>query len=587
MSSVTGEPLGRVAFGEHLELLHLFLAERDQIVERIQGLLNAQRMPIESLQDRARLSRVFEDCFFTLAAMPPRQSRLRGRLQESHWASGFRPRRMPGLHNDLVDAGEMMIRAFHLWRQTRWPGRNGRIRYAHTLFNLYVLRCLELLAMRLWDDGASGAGERLSQIQRLLGQLWRSSPADQPVLVRDARWLFPLAQSPTTDELAAYFDVSERIAGSLSQEDRIEIQAASVQMAGGHLRSQLLHCCTEKGVSIDEKDLVLSTRNSNALDFALLIQGLATLLEAYEEARERGDGDRRLRLAGAICQGVSPDPELFVNRLDLLGAYSMIEYLFIAADGEGRVAYTPMGERHVRLLQEYAARMRRSSKALLEDCARFRPVEGAYSPYGVIYGFSSNLTEHMALKTLQADADTRFSVEDVFVDGEDGAQKLAWVSGWRKLPHIDKEVQRQFDYPQQFAELIFERIERALRKRACDAGSDSASRTGRLFLQIANASAADSRAALCPELPARYLRSSDRQIAAAQRAQFHDERQLLRDRQEGMFMVSFETSGGWTALSKDILTEVLGAGRDARATGLPASAACVLSLMAPQLAILS
>ena len=31
----------------------------------------------------------------------------------------------------------MMIRGFHCWQQTRWPGRKGRMHYAHTLFNLY------------------------------------------------------------------------------------------------------------------------------------------------------------------------------------------------------------------------------------------------------------------------------------------------------------------------------------------------------------------------------------------------------------------------------------------------------------------
>ena len=68
-----------------------------------------------------------------------------------------------------------MIRGFHLWRQTRWPGRNGRVRYAHTLFNLYLIRCLELLSMRLWDAGSSSAGDRLSQVQGVLDQLWNIS----------------------------------------------------------------------------------------------------------------------------------------------------------------------------------------------------------------------------------------------------------------------------------------------------------------------------------------------------------------------------------------------------------------------------
>ena len=238
---------GQVPFQAHIELLQFFLAHRDDIVERIQGVLNAQRKPIEYLQDGSLLSRHFEDCFFTLTGVTHSQSRLRGQLEEAHWASGFRPRELPGLHNGLVDPAEMMIRGFHLWRQTRWPGRNGRVRYAHTLFNLYVIRCLELLSMRLWDAGSSSAGDRLSQVQGVLDQLWKTTPADQPVLVRDARWLIQMAQSPATDDLGAYFEVAEKIAETLSEEDRIEIHKAGVRMAAGHLRSQIRYYSTEEG----------------------------------------------------------------------------------------------------------------------------------------------------------------------------------------------------------------------------------------------------------------------------------------------------------------------------------------------------
>ena len=206
---VTGEHPGEVPFRAHVELLQTFLVHRDEIVDKIQELLNAQRRPSQYLQDGPLLSRHFEDCYFALTALTPDQSRLRGQLQQAHWASGFKPSAMPGMHNDLVDPGEMMVRGFHLWRQTRWPGRNGRARYAHTLFNSYLLRSLELLSMRLWDVGSGSASDRLAQIQGVLDQLWKSSPPDQPVFVRDARWLIPLAQSPTTDELAPYFEVAE------------------------------------------------------------------------------------------------------------------------------------------------------------------------------------------------------------------------------------------------------------------------------------------------------------------------------------------------------------------------------------------
>jgi hypothetical protein len=563
-----------VPFQAHVELLRWFLAQRGQVVERIHGLLNAQDKPLHYQQDRRTLARQVEDCFFTLPATSAQQLQLRGQLQAVHWASGFRPREMPEFPNDLVEPAEMMMRAFQLWRGTRWPGRNGRIRYAQTLFNLYLMRCLELLVLRLWDAGAASAGERLASVQGVLDELWKSSPADQPVLLRDARWLIPLAQSPTTDDLAPYFVVAEKVAGSLTAADRLEIHKATVLMAGGHLRSQLRHF-TMQGATLADASLVLSTRGTNALDFSMTIQGLVPMLKAYAQARSGGDRGRQLELAGAICQGISADPELFVNRVDLLGAYTMIEHLFIATDATGQVAYTAMGKRHVGLLREYAALVAQLAQPLHEDCANFRPVEGTYSPHGVMYGYSSNITEHMSVKVLQPDAVTRFSMEDVFVDADPSAEKLAWVSSWRKLPHMSAEVQRLYAYPQTFAEEIFGRIELALRTAA----ASSTLRTGRLFIVAEGDAAAEAGAANIPELPREFVLSSDEQLVAANKAQPCDEPRLLHRRQEGEFIVSYRTAGGWVAITKDMLTAVLGVGRDARVSDLPVEAAAVLRLM--------
>jgi hypothetical protein len=247
----------------------------------------------------------------------------------------------------------------------------------------------------------------------------------------------------------------------------------------------------------------------------------------------------------------------------------MIEQLFVASDAEGHAVYTPVGRRHIQLLRQYAEKIGRLREALRDDLPHFRPVDGAYSPYGLIYGFSSNLTEHMALKTLQAGAITRFSLEDVFAGENSGGDKLAWVSGWRKLPHIKPEVQKLFEYPQQFAEDIFARIEKALH------GRSNAMETGSLV----------TKASPIPALPARYTASSDPQIVAAGAAHYYEETRLLHDRKEGMFLVSYQTAGGWVALTKDILTEVLEAGCDAKLVGLPGTAAEVLTLMCPDIAI--
>ncbi len=564
-----------VQFQAHVELLQFFLGQRDEIVEHIQGVLNAQHKPTHYLQDREALAQLFEDGFFT--GVTTDQSRLRGQLEETHWANGFKPRPMQNMYNDLVEPAELMRRAFHLWAQTQWPSRRDRVRYAHTLFNVYLIRQLVLLSMRVWDAGAEQAGDRLAHIQGLLDEVWKGTPSDQPVLVRDARWLIPLALSAATEELAPYFDVAENIAAAFSNEDRAGILEAVVRLAGGHLRSYVYYYITQKRVPLNERRLVLITRKSNALDFSLLIHGLVPLLEAYEHALDSGNDEKRLALADAICQGISPDPELFINAVDLLGAYSMVEHLFTTTDAEGRVIYTPLGQHHVALLEDYAARIARVAKRLHEDCLQFRPVDGSYSPYGVIYGFSSNLLEHMVLKAVQRHSETRFGLEDVFREGD--SSKLDWVNGWRKLPHVDRRVAKLYAYPQSFAEATFGRVERALRRRADDDAASNATRIGRLFIAPEDDSAADGETQSIADLPLTYIGSSDGAVVAARKAQFCEQAEISSGRLEGYFLVSYETPGGWVAISKDLLTEVLGAGRDAKITGLPSAAAERLRLM--------
>jgi hypothetical protein len=550
---------GAGPFHAHLELLRLFVLHREPIVDSLESLLNAQRKPISYLQDRSLLSQHFENCFFAHPVVHAGQTHLRGQLEKAHWAAGFRPRQVHHLYNDLIHPAEMMTRAFHCWQQTRWPGRNGRAHYAHTLFNLYVLRSLQFLSMRLGD------GVRLTEIQDVLDALWKSSPADQPVFVRDARWLVPLAQSLITDELAPYFEVARQVAETLAEEDRLEIQKAHVRMLGGHLTSQIRYYSSKAGVSINEPDVVLRTRTSNALDFALLVQGLVEVLKGYDRALQRGDERMRLDMAGTICQGIAADPELFLNRVDLLSAYSMIEQVFIATDGEGQVVYSSLGQRHVRLLKEYAALLDRLAPSLREDVPRFQPVDGGFSPYGVIFGLPTSLIEHMALKALQHDAETRFSLEDLFTDTNDDEAKLAWLNGWRNLPHIDREVQRLYLYPQKFAEDIYHRIGYELNRR-----DSNDIRTGRLRIAAGDDSETDVK---------EYVVSSDKQIVAAREAEPYDQEQLLRERQEGIFLVSYETPRGWIAIQKELLTEVVGEGRDARIAGLPPHAVQVLRLM--------
>jgi hypothetical protein len=163
---------------------------------------------------------------------------------------------------------------------------------------------------------------------------------------------------------------------------------------------------------------------------------------------------------------------------------------------------------------------------------------------------------------------------------------LAWVSGWRKLPHLTPEVERLFDYPQQFAEHIFGRIERALRRRVFHDDANAVVPTGRLFILPGDDVQPDSETSMIPDLPVQYIASSDLQLVATRKAHYCDEPRLRTDRREGKHLVTYKTAGGSVAITKAILTEVLGAGRDVKIAGLPAVAAGVLKLMCPDLVIL-
>lgn len=556
-------------FADWLLLMQTWLARRSTIVEGIDRVLNAQKKPLEQQQDRVLLARQIKDCFYRLPGLPQELAGLRDGLEQAHWASGFMPRQSPG--NDIVDPAEQALRAFHFWRQTRWPGGRGRLRFAHTLFNLYLVRCLTLLSMRVWDADAAGASARLSQVQSLLDQLWASSPDDQSVLVRDVRWLLHVAISPTTDALHGYFGVMANIEAGFTVADQVATHLAGVQTGAGHLRSQLRHMCVQRGVTLDDPDIVRITRKSNALDVALLTQGLVTLLEAYARARDAAPEQRQL-LACAICQGISPDPELFINRLDLLAPYSMIEEVMVATDAAGHAALTPAGARHLHLLQRYRSLLPALLPQLHQDWqALIRPAEG-YSPFGALFGFSSNLLELQAFRTVLPDAAAPYGMEDVFVAG--AADKCAWVSNWRRLPHIPAEVVRQYEYPQAFVTEVAARVERALQSAL--AGAPAA--CGRLVLQAVEP-------ALQPSLPPGFIVSSDPQLVAAGQAVAQDESDLLHCRLEGEFLASYPTAGGWVGISKDLLTDLLGAGQSATLTGLPAEVAALLELMCCGLAV--
>jgi hypothetical protein len=124
-----------------------------------------------------------------------------------------------------------------------------------------------------------------------------------------------------------------------------------------------------------------------------------------------------------------------------------------------------------------------------------------------------------------------------------------------------------------------------LRRRVAGGETDAAVQTGRLFVLSHENPQAESKASLIPDLPIRHIGSSDMQLVAAQKADQYDEPRLLSDRREGRCVLSYKTPGGWVAITKAMLTEELGAGRDVKIVGLPPAAVEGLKLMCLNLVI--
>src|SRR5262245_34781170 len=208
------------SFPSHIELLEQLLAGRGGIVDGIESqLLSARGKATARNGDRSSIVEIFDGCFFESPALSRHLCLLKGQLPAARLADGFEPVRSDGYAREL-DPVELILRAWHYWEQTRWPGRNGRIDYAQRLYEVFILGQLEQLSLRIWDQGNDLATERLQHVQRLLDRL---NVNMRSPLVRDARWLIQTAQGPLTKHLKPYFTTAAKVSESLSDSDRLEL----------------------------------------------------------------------------------------------------------------------------------------------------------------------------------------------------------------------------------------------------------------------------------------------------------------------------------------------------------------------------
>ena len=536
------------------------LARRDAIVERIESrLLNVKGKDGSRRRDRPYFESMLDACVVGAPGMPRESLSLREGLAAAQVADGFEVM-FRDTYAHRLDAADLVVRAYTHWDAQRWPGASGRLAYAGTIYAAVVIRLLEDLALRIWDEGDAAAPARLHDVQRLLDRLNAAQPAT--ALLRDAHWLVQTAQGPITRQLAPYFRVAAQVASSFPEQAGVPLHEAGARLAGGHLRSQLRQRASELDRPPDGPDVLVVTRNSNAMDLALLVWDLVPLLEAYRAACRSRDAARR-RLADAILQGCSADPELLLTRLDLLAPCTTIETVFVHLDDAGQPALTPAGTRHMTILARYCDLIDGAAAGLVDDLAA--STAGSYSPFGLVYGFCADLMSKMALATLHGQAARPATLEDLFVSG--GSAETA------------RAVERcGIEYSAEWGAESVTRVARALERRAAHQGRGNASAIRDASLLIVAAGATEIDAAGRAQ---EYLVTSDVNLALATGATAFPRSQFAIDRNEGRFLASAETDGRWFGISKAVITERIAQGEDALVTGVPQNVVDVLRLTWP------
>lgn len=573
------------SFADHVALLNEFLDRRPQAIDRIEhSLLNVRGKDLSRFRDRQHVERLLDACFYGLPGLPTGLVRLKGQLAGSHRADGFELVRLDR-HVHELDPLEVAVRAHYHWEHHHWPGRSGRLAHALTVYAVFMLRQLEYLSLRVWDDGLEQARDRLADVQRLVDRL---TDATRPeAFVRDARWLMQTAQGPLTPHLAPYFRIARQIAESFEASDRVEIHTAGAKLAGGHLRSQLNYRALELGLAIDAPDVLSITRNSNSMDGALLVGDLVPLLEAYDAASAAGHADARLDLADAILQGLSADPELLLTRLDLLAPSTTIEDLFVDRSDRGDARYTALGDAHRQRLTQYGDLVGRLAARLLDDAWALNPAHVAYSPFGVTYGFCADVLSNIAQSRLAGQPAYGLALEDTFASRTRLDEKLARARGWAALPRREGE-REHFGHSIEWASSMFVRVVQALESRARRPGDPNASDrpTARVFVVPSRQDGASPATSAIPTTAASaaaHLLTSDVTRVASGTASFRSRTEMVSDRHEGRFLSSVETNGHWLGLSKVVLTTMTSQGRDVVVPDVPESAIEILRLTCPEL----
>jgi hypothetical protein len=331
-----------------------------------------------SLVESALAGGVRREVVLAAAAAPDARtafSRVRDQMRSHRWAAGATRIALDG----LVGEYDTRTRRDGLHVLNDWDGKADHVnadpiavdvatflvdrctteapdaRALAILVDYYFLYLLALVVVRVWDEGDADAN--FDRVGRLLGHL--QGPDGSGVgFISDVETLLLIAGSHYERQEQGYDALLARVRG-LGVERRRRIALTHAASLGSHLRF---------GIEATYNRDIGAMRDDNGVDYTWLCFSLATLLEAWREARGAGDAPASAGVVEAIANGLSADADAFLS--------ARTPSVLAASEVERRTFRDGLGS---------------DLPALSDAFAAYRPVEGVYSAMALFFNFSHNV----------------------------------------------------------------------------------------------------------------------------------------------------------------------------------------------------
>ncbi len=261
------------------------------------------------------------------------------------------------------------------------------------LLDYYFAHVLQLLTLRVWDDG--DADRNVDRVQELLDDLQGPHGSGQQ-FAADAETLLLIGTSHYELDERGFTTLLAKVR-TLNEDHQAKIGLGHVASLGCHLRFGFEAQCGRDTVAL---------RDDNVADYPWLCFALASTMRHYDRLATAGlDNRDRAVVEEALLNGLTPDARAFVG----------VPPASLSDSGGDRAQFLELFTKH--------------KAALLPAFERHRPVETAYSPLSLFFNFSHNVVKGTVVDALLWGEAWDLSLNDLLTGVprsgiEEGSQQL-------------------------------------------------------------------------------------------------------------------------------------------------------------------